>query len=103
MRKATLIALLAACLLDGGATLVRGGEAGQRAGDTVEEGAKTGGRAVRDGALTFGRSTRAFFKGGTKAARETWNANAHHTAETAKAGGRATRDAAHGGDAKAAE
>jgi hypothetical protein len=70
----------------------------------VEEGAKTGGRAVRDGALTFGRTTRAFFKGGPKAARETWNANARNTGKTARAGGRATRDAAHSGDSgKASE
>ena len=101
MRKFPIIALVMTLTAAGAPVLA--GEAGGKAGSTVEEGAKTGGRAVRDGALTFGRSTRAFFKGGTKAARETWNANAHHTAETAKAGGRATRDAAHGGDAKAAE
>jgi hypothetical protein len=101
VRKFPVIALVMALAVAGAPVLA--GEPGSKAGSTVEEGTKTGGRAVRDGALTFGRSTRAFFKGGTKAARETWNPNAQHTAETAKAGGRATRDAAHGGDAKAAE
>ena len=88
-----MIALLA-CFLGSGAGVLHADEAGRRAGDTVEEGAKTGGRAVRDGVLTFGRATGAFFTGGPKAARETWNANAQHTKENARAGGRATRDAA---------
>jgi len=102
MRKFPIVALVLASMVVA-ARPVAAGEAGRKAGEVVEEGAKTGGRAVRDGALTFGRTTRAFFKGGTKSARDTWNANAHHTAETARAGGRATRDAAHEGDAKAAE
>jgi hypothetical protein len=103
MRKLPMIILLAACAVGSAWQRTEAGDTGRRLGDSVEEGAKTGGRAVRDGALTFGRTTRAFFKGGKKAARETWNANARHTAEDARAGGRAGRDAAHEGEAKSAE
>jgi hypothetical protein len=102
MRKMTIIALMLAGLVAGGST-ADAGEAGRKAGGTVEEGAKTGGRAVRDGARTFARTTKAFFTRGPKAARETWNANAKDTAENARAGGRATRDAARDGGADAAE
>ena len=42
----------------------------------------------------FGRSTKAFFKGGTAAARKTWRENAAQTKRTAKRGAAATKDAA---------
>src|SRR5262245_16296883 len=68
----------------------------KRSKRTVGEAVRTGGHAARDGVLTFGRSTKAFFTGGTAAARSTWNENAHKTRDEAKAGASKTRDAAHG-------
>jgi hypothetical protein len=65
-------------------------------GSTAKEGALTGGHAARDGVQTFGRSVGAFFRGGPKAAKETWKANAARTRANAKAGGRATKQAAQG-------
>jgi hypothetical protein len=46
---------------------------------------------VRDGARTFGRATKAFFRGGYPAARETWKANAAETKEHAREHGRNTK------------
>jgi hypothetical protein len=63
---------------------------------TAENAAKTGADAVVDGGRTVGRTTRAFFKGGTGAAKSTWKQNARTTAQDAKANGRATRAAAKG-------
>jgi hypothetical protein len=63
---------------------------------TVKEGARTGGHAARDGLQTFGRSIGAFFRGGPKAAKEIWKANAARTRANAKAGAGATRHAAQG-------
>jgi hypothetical protein len=57
----------------------------------VKEGAATGGHAVRDGARTFGRSTKALFKHGPHAAKETWRENARHTAAHARHHARTTR------------
>jgi hypothetical protein len=62
---------------------------------TVKEGVKTGAHTARDGIVTFGRTTRSFFKGGTKAAKKTWNENAAKTKRTAREGAHSTRDAAH--------
>lgn len=64
---------------------------------TVEGAAKTGADAVVDGTRTFGRATRAFFKGGTPAAKKVWKRNAHKTRDDARANARTTRAAAHSG------
>lgn len=62
---------------------------------TVESAAKTGADAVVDGTRTFGRATRAFFKGGSAAAKKEWKKNAHKTRDDARANAKATRSAAH--------
>ena len=49
----------------------------------VKESGRTAGHAVRDGVQTFGRTVRDFFKGGTEAAKRTWNENAARTREDA--------------------
>ena len=63
---------------------------------TVQKAAKTTADAVVDGGRTVGRSTKALFKGGTDAAKETWKENADETKRDYKANTAATHDAAHG-------
>lgn len=86
-----------AALLVGGVLLASPAMGGDKnvPKDTLKESARTGGHAVRDGALTVGRTVRDFFKGGPKAAKRTWKANAEQTREHAREGGRRTRTAAH--------
>lgn len=62
---------------------------------TAEGAAKTGVDAVVDGGRLVGRTTRAFFKGGSGAAKKAAKQNAKTTANDARANGRATRAAAH--------
>ena len=98
-RPALTFSLLVACFALARPPAVSAEESASgptRSKRTVGEAVRTGGHAARDGALTFGRATRAFFKGGTDAARSTWNENATKTKDEAKAGARRTREAADG-------
>ena len=63
--------------------------------DTAENAATTGADAVVDSARTVGRTTKAAVKGGTPAARETWDENAEKTKRDAHHNAAATRAAAH--------
>ncbi len=63
---------------------------------TAEKAAKTGADAVVDSARTVGRSTKALFKEGAPAAKQTWKENAAETKRDAKVNADATRDAAKG-------
>jgi hypothetical protein len=62
---------------------------------TARQAATTGADAVVDSGRLVGRTTKAYFKGGTDAAKKTAKKNAKTTSEDAKANGRATREAAH--------
>lgn len=64
---------------------------------TAEHAAKTGIDAVIDGGRTVGRTTRAFFKGGTPAAKKAAHDNAAKTRDDARKNAASTRGAAHSG------
>lgn len=63
--------------------------------DTANSAARTGIDAVVDSARTVGRTTKAAVKGGTPAARATWDANVDKTKRDAHYNAEATRAAAH--------
>jgi len=71
------------------------GFADDKVKDTADDAARTGVDAVVDSARTVGRTAKAAVKGGTPAARATWDANAEKTKRDAHYNAEATRAAAN--------